>query len=77
MTPLGQSRRIREQFPSPEEINDSRQTAPSKRILELKPRYAKVTDGIPISKKIGLDVMRAQCPHFNDWLRKLQALADR
>ena len=70
-------RHITDQFKSPEEINDSQQTAPSKRIMELKPRYAKVTDGILISQKIGLKVMRAQCPHFNEWIEKLEALAYR
>ena len=64
-------------FWSPEEINDSQQTAPSKRIIELKARYAKVTDGILISQKIGLDTMRVQCPHFNEWIGKLEALAGR
>ncbi len=72
-----ETRRIREQFPSPEEINDSQQTAPFKRIMGLNPGYAKVTDGALISQKIGLKVMRDQCPHFNEWLRKLEALAGR
>jgi hypothetical protein len=70
-------RYITNQFTSPEEINDSQQTAPSKRIMELKPRYGKVTDGVLISQKIGLTVMRAQCPHFNQWIGKLEALAER
>jgi hypothetical protein len=66
---------IRDQFGSPEEINDSQQTAPSKRIIGLNPGYAKVLDGVRISQKIGLNVMRAQCSHFNEWIRKLEALA--
>ena len=68
-------RHIRDQFKSPEEINDSPQTAPSKRILELKPRYGKVTDGVRISRSIGLETMRAQCSHFNGWLTRLETLA--
>jgi hypothetical protein len=68
---------IRDRFDSPEEINDSCQTAPSKRILGLKPGYAKVLDGVRISQKIGLEVMRAQCPHFNEWIGRLEALAGR
>ncbi len=60
-------------FDSPEEINDSQQTAPSKRIVGLNPGYAKVSDGVRISQKIGLTVMRAQCPHFNEWIGKLEA----
>jgi hypothetical protein len=68
---------IADQFNSPEEINDSQQTAPSRRIMGLNPGYAKVSDGIRISQKIGLTTMRAQCPHFNEWIGKLEALAGR
>jgi hypothetical protein len=70
-------RGIRDHFDSPEEINDSHQAAPSKRILGLKPGYAKVLDGVRISQKIGLTTMRTQCPHFNEWIGKLEALAGR
>ena len=66
--------RIRDQFQSPEEINDSQQTAPSKRIRGLNAGYSKVTDGVLISQKIGLNAMRAECPHFNEWIEKLQTL---
>ena len=68
---------IRDQFHSPEEINDSQHTAPSKRIVGLNAKYRKVVDGILISQKIGLDAMRAQCTHFNGWIEKLEALAVR
>ena len=70
-----QVRRIRDQFATPEEINDDQQTAPSKRIAQLSPGYAKVLDGILIAQNIGLDTMRAECLHFNEWIRKLEALA--
>ncbi len=66
---------IRGQFASPEEINDSQQTAPSKRIARLDRSYQKVNDGVLIAMKIGLDLMRAECPHFNQWIGKLEALA--
>jgi hypothetical protein len=68
---------VRDHFDSPEEINDSHQTAPSKRILGLKPSYAKVLDGVRISQKIGLTTMRVQCPHFNEWIGRLEVLAAR
>jgi hypothetical protein len=70
-------RHIRDQFQSPEEINDSQQTAPSKQIVGLSAGYVKVADGILIARRIGLDVMRAECPHFNEWLQKLEAVATR
>jgi len=70
----GPIRHITDQFQSPEEINDSQQTAPSKRIAGLNAKYSKVTHGTLISQTIGLNVMRAQCPHFNEWIAKLEAL---
>lgn len=68
---------IRDQFQSPEEIDDSQQTAPSKRIERLNPGYSKVADGILIAQKIGLAAMRAECSQFNEWLQRLEALANR
>jgi hypothetical protein len=69
-----ETQRIRSAFESPEEINDSQQTAPSKRIMQLCPGYQKVTDGVLIAQKIGLQTIRAECPHFNEWIEKLEAL---
>jgi len=66
---------IRDQFNSPEEINDSPQDAPSKRILRLNRGYSKVTDGVLISQRIGLQAMRSQCDHFSKWIQKLENLA--
>jgi len=59
----------------PEDINDSPQTAPSKRILAAMPGYQKTIHGPLIACDIGLDVMRSVCPHFNRWLQKIDALA--
>ena len=68
---------IRSEFESPEEINDSVQTAPSKRIAVLDPGYQKVNDGFLIAQRIGLATMRAECPHFDEWVGKLEALASK
>jgi hypothetical protein len=70
-------KRIRNKFRSSEEINDDEHTAPSKRILRLNAGSSKRADGILISQQIGLTAMRAQCPHFNEWIEKLEALAGR
>jgi hypothetical protein len=72
-----ETQRIRGQFQSPEEINDSQQNAPSKRILRLNGGYSKVTDAVLISQKIGLHVMRSECAHFNEWIERVEALANR
>jgi hypothetical protein len=65
---------IRSSFKTPEEINDNFNTAPSKRILRIYPSYQKPTDGIIIAKRIGIDKIRKECPHFDMWLSRLEAL---
>ena len=67
-------RGIRSQFPTPEDINDNSNTAPSKRIVKLIPRYQKVVDGSLLAEEIGLETIRAACPRFNAWVTRLEAL---
>lgn len=57
-----------------EAIDNSPQTAPSKRIGRLRRGFKKTTDGIAIANTIGIDKMRAQCPVFSAWLNRLEAL---
>ncbi|HMV51120.1 MAG TPA: DUF4276 family protein [Blastocatellia bacterium] len=66
---------IRNQFSTPEEINDSPTTAPSKRILDLVPNYRKPLLGNRAIIEIGLDKIRAECPHFNGWIERLEERA--
>lgn len=66
-------RNIRERM-EPEDINDSVHTAPSKRILNVMSAYQKTLHGPLIACDIGLDAIRAACPHFNAWLERLEAL---
>lgn len=73
--PRGQFSAIRNSFSSPEHINDSPQTAPSKRIEAIVPSYEKVTDGIIIAQEIGLARLRAACAHLNQHLTALEALS--
>lgn len=65
---------IRQTFNSPEDINEGATTAPSKRILNLFPNYDKPLDGALIAIEIGVDRMRAECLHFNNWLTWLEGL---
>lgn len=67
-------RSIRDGFDSPEHINNSPNTAPSKRILAICPAYAKPLDGYNIAKNIGIDIMRQQCRHFDEWIERLSQL---
>ena len=63
-----------QKYESPEDINDSPQTAPSKRILAAMPNYQKTVHGPLIACAIGLDAMRVACPHFHKWLEKMETL---
>ena len=65
---------IRHEFPTPEHINDSSVTAPSKRIQSLIPRYRKVQAGERAVRAMTLDTIRQECPLFNAWLAKLENL---
>jgi hypothetical protein len=60
---------------TPEEINERPQFAPSKRIEALFPAYKKTLHGPTTAARIGLDRIRARCPHFDGWIRKLEAFA--
>ncbi len=66
---------IAQKHKNPEHINDSPQTAPSKRIKKLMPWYEKNIHGPLIVAEIGLDSLRQACPHFNRWLQCLEQLA--
>ena len=66
--------RIRDEFSNPEEIDDDPNTAPSKRIQELVPNYQKPLNGVLITEAIGLDMIRAECPHFDSWINRLESL---
>ena len=70
---IAELRRIRCRFQTPEDINDSSETAPSKRILSVIPRYKKVVDGPLIAETAGLNVIRSECPRFNCWLERLES----
>ena len=63
------------QFSSPEEINNSPTTAPSKRLNTLVDgKFMKTTAGIAIARDIGIDKMREKCPVFNEWVDTLEGL---
>ena len=52
---------------APEEINDGKLTAPSKRLIREIPAYEhmKSIAGPAIAAHIGLEKLRAACPHFD------------
>ena len=66
---------IRSQFGTPEDINDDPGTAPSKRIAQVIPRYRKAANAAGLVAEMGLGVIRAECPRFDDWVTRLETLA--
>jgi Domain of unknown function (DUF4276) len=67
-------RAIRNQFATPEHINDSRTTAPSKRVEALCPGYSKEFQGNLAALKIGLAAIRSACPLFSEWVARIEGL---
>jgi hypothetical protein len=63
-------------FSCPEDINEGDTTAPSKRLINHVPRYEnlKVRVGAAAAGAIGLHVLREKCPHFGQWLARLEKL---
>lgn len=61
-------------FESPELINDSPETAPSKRLEKIFPKgsYSKTEHGPLVAETIGIEAIRCKCPAFSEWVAKLQ-----
>lgn len=61
---------------NPELINNSPETAPSKRILAAIPEYDKATAGPAVAGQIGIQKLREKCRHFHEWLTMLEELGE-
>jgi hypothetical protein len=69
-------RQIRNNFPSPEDINDAPETAPSRRLVAIYPAYRKVIEGTLAARAVSIARMRDECGHFRRWLERLQSLQE-
>ena len=67
---------VRNDFPTPEDINEHPQTAPSKRITAIYSAYRKVIEGTLAARAVGIRKMREECAHFRNWLEQLEALPE-
>ena len=67
-------RKVRSDFTSPEEINDSPVSAPSKRVKGIFPDYDKVLHGPQIAVRTSIDGIASECPRFRDWIARLESL---
>lgn len=59
----------------PEEVNNSINTAPSKRIFKIQRRYKKSVSGFLVAQDIGIEKIKQKCPRFNAWLSKIVSLS--
>ncbi len=61
-----------------EDINNSKETAPSKRMIKFFDNYDETFDkvfyGYSIIEEIGLDRVIEQCPRFSQWIQKIESL---
>ena len=62
---------------TPEDINERPGHNPAAKIESLFPSYRKVLHGPTATERIGLALIRNRCPHFNDWVSRLEAFARR
>jgi hypothetical protein len=65
---------MRDAAETPEHINNSVNTSPSKRIESVIDNYTKVRQGIIVAKNIGIDKMLSECKHFATWINKIKSL---
>lgn len=70
---LNELEQIISEYPNPEDINDSPQTVPSKRLKnnQLIKGYNKVNDGIMIIEEAGIETVLSKCPRFKTWVETL------
>ena len=66
--------KIIEKYKNPEDINDSYETAPSKRLENIFCDYSKVIDGKEISNKISINIFIEKCPRFSKWVNEISNL---
>jgi hypothetical protein len=60
----------------PEAINETPTGAPSRRIMSWLDEYQKVLHGPLAVVDIGLERIRAACPHFASWVDWLEQVAE-
>ena len=63
---------IREEFNTPEDINNSPEAHPSRRICDLYEGYQKPLMGVVAAEEIGLATIRKECQLFDRWVKRLE-----
>lgn len=71
---IGKLKKVMNDYPNPEDINNSPETAPSKRILNIYPSYDKVAEGNMVIDEIGMSKLFEKNPRFKAWVDRLIAV---
>jgi hypothetical protein len=71
---LAEMENVRNAAGGPERIDEGPETAPSKRLAKIVPRYSKPLHGPMAVAAVGLQGVRARCQHFDAWLTRLEAV---
>lgn len=58
----------------PEEVDNGPDTAPSKRLINALGKYNKTKTGPMIAGMVGVNELKKQCPHFKEWIDKLEQM---
>jgi len=67
---------IRDDFDSPEDIDDRPETAPSAQIRAVYGGYQNVFHGMLAAQATSLGRIRSECRHFDAWVTRLELLAE-
>ncbi len=67
---LRELQEIVQEYPNPEDINGGPETAPSKRLEKIF-HYKKSVDAAFILDELEVDIIRAKCPRFDQWIQQL------
>lgn len=63
------------EFPNIEDINNSPETAPSKRLIKIYEKhgkkYKKVIDGVDIAELTGIEIILSKAPRFKRWVENI------
>lgn len=61
-----------DEFETPEDINNTPETAPSSRLIAAVTGYDKVLYGTMLAEETGLTTIRSRCPLFNSWIERVE-----
>lgn len=65
-------KKVFENYPNPEDINDQPMTTPSARLKHHLKSYDKVIMGPILAQETGLQTIRKRCPRFNKWIENIE-----